>query len=627
MLGREFTDMRCNNCGYIVPDDSDFCQYCGARIEFQPEPVVTSSPTEGKEDYPVMTADEITQSQRFFDSDYGYSPENPIVTSSIQMVGVYLYSLRTADGQKFTWERNPRKDGSMVDEYQLFIDGAPYKTIYFNPHGRDTEHLPVGLKKDAQAVAAAQQGISLEEYQAKLKAEEEKKIILAEKKKKAQSKTRKFLTIAFIIIVLCCGGYFGAHYGIPYLKYKSAVHNMNNGNPEKAVETFVELGDYKDSKTLITECTYLQAGSLFDAQDYLSAREKYESIKHFKDSKDLIQKCNLEIGKQFLAEKNYKDAIDVLANLDSDEAVPLLAECYYNYMVECISNADWGRAYVNYNKTLEHDLNKTHDLNQHQYKVFTEYAKWKLEGTVPNENNCNDAITAITALIDTYGETSELSALKENAETRLLEAKYQSATMFFQGGTYKNAVDKYAEILEYKDSREKWLESMYLYVQANKNNSFGSFSIINSVGEWIRIKGQKETFYQYAETLSKNNYKDSKSFYSELIAWKAYTNMNNDPDDSELTVNSVSKYDDICVHVKLYGGPLDGSTKLKYVFTLPNGSVVSGIWDNKFSSGDEGTAWCYYNEPAYGTGGTCFVKIYDTATGKLIASDQIRVIG
>lgn len=166
--------MKCNKCGCVIPEDSELCQFCGSRIDLQ--------------------AEAITESQRYFDSDYGYSPDNPIVTSSVHTMWYYLYALRTEDGRNFTWEQQPYRNASMIYEYQLFVDGEPYKTLFFNPHGKDGEYVPAGFVKNQDAFAAAQQGIKLELYQANLERDA--------KRKKKRSLQIALISLALILISL-----------------------------------------------------------------------------------------------------------------------------------------------------------------------------------------------------------------------------------------------------------------------------------------------------------------------------------------------------------------------------------------------------------------------------------------
>ena len=92
------------------------------------------------------------ESQRTEDSDYGYSLTNPIMMSTIPRSYEYLNRLRTTDGETLEWERIQSINldlhdvkGVIVDQYDLFLKGEPYKTIYICPYGHNTEVAPEGM--------------------------------------------------------------------------------------------------------------------------------------------------------------------------------------------------------------------------------------------------------------------------------------------------------------------------------------------------------------------------------------------------------------------------------------------------------------------------------------------------
>lgn len=97
---------------------------------------------------------QLFEGQRTDDPDYGYSSSNPIMTSTIFQSDEYLNKLRTLDGKAFTWDRTGSlcmKDlhgvkNVMIDEYQLFINGQQYKTIYICPYGHSSSYVPQGMK-------------------------------------------------------------------------------------------------------------------------------------------------------------------------------------------------------------------------------------------------------------------------------------------------------------------------------------------------------------------------------------------------------------------------------------------------------------------------------------------------
>ena len=85
--------------------------------------------------------------------DFGYSLNNPILTYTVACSDAYLGRLRTDDGSEFTWKRIGSYcvelhglQNVMVDGYQLYLDGEPYKIIYICPYGDDFDFAPIGMK-------------------------------------------------------------------------------------------------------------------------------------------------------------------------------------------------------------------------------------------------------------------------------------------------------------------------------------------------------------------------------------------------------------------------------------------------------------------------------------------------
>ncbi len=91
--------------------------------------------------------------QRPNSPDYGFSPDNPIMSSTISSSYDYLESLRTLDGEPFTFDRVGSlslaelygvKD-VIIDKYQLYLNGKEYKTIYICPYGHSHSFAPEGM--------------------------------------------------------------------------------------------------------------------------------------------------------------------------------------------------------------------------------------------------------------------------------------------------------------------------------------------------------------------------------------------------------------------------------------------------------------------------------------------------
>ena len=96
--------------------------------------------------------DVLYDGQKPTQEDYGYSPTNPIMTSSISGSDRYLQKLRTMNGEAFTWVRLGSHcmtisgvEHVMVDEYQLWLNGNIYAVIYICPYGHQGSFVPKGL--------------------------------------------------------------------------------------------------------------------------------------------------------------------------------------------------------------------------------------------------------------------------------------------------------------------------------------------------------------------------------------------------------------------------------------------------------------------------------------------------
>ncbi len=179
--------MKCYNCGHTLPDDSEFCQYCGKRIETEisnqkntvekdvsvvNEEIddVLFSKDIDEEDFlqeflkstaeeTIKTMEENSKNQpnHESESDFGIVEEKPVYTHALSSVDgeiEYLNRLYTENGEKITWERLGSKGVSgingIVDIYVTYLpSGEPYKTIYINMYGAKTSATaPAGFKFD-----------------------------------------------------------------------------------------------------------------------------------------------------------------------------------------------------------------------------------------------------------------------------------------------------------------------------------------------------------------------------------------------------------------------------------------------------------------------------------------------
>ena len=168
--------MVCKKCNHKLPDDSEFCQYCGSKVknvdatesdtldekttdliaelnkpDVSPEDALSAIlKFQAKATIDAMEANADGQPDNEGDDEFGLVPEKPIYTLALKSVDgeeEYLDKLYTESGEKIKYTRRGSTSAEgingMIDIYDTFLpSGQPYKTIYINMYGAKSSIAP-----------------------------------------------------------------------------------------------------------------------------------------------------------------------------------------------------------------------------------------------------------------------------------------------------------------------------------------------------------------------------------------------------------------------------------------------------------------------------------------------------
>lgn len=224
-----------------------------------------------------------------------------------------------------------------------------------------------------------------------------------------------------------------------------------------------------------------------------------------------------------------------------------------------------------------------------------------------------------------------------------VEAHYRFAQGLVEDGEYEKAIAAFKEMINYKDSTACCKEAEYLYAKQliEEEKYEEALANLDELGEYedsatlekeakygyigANLDSENETTYRYLRELKSKSYKDSEEIYNDLYKWTVKLVINDSETDSAAKKDEISKYDKVYCHVTLNGGTPNGTTRLKYSATYPDGSKATGAWDKAWEEGTEGTCSFWYDIPEYGKTGEFTVSIYDADTGKKLGAKSVEL--
>lgn len=240
---------------------------------------------------------------------------------------------------------------------------------------------------------------------------------IQQKKQKSKKAVKKLIIAILILVVLGAAAYGLFGFLIPYIRYSEAVGHAENGEYDKAIGEFKELGDFMDSEDRVIQTRYDKASDLLRAGKYEEAAAIYEGILGFSDSRERYNNCIYNIGLKQMEDNSkakdkagYYDAIETLNKVgtykDAKDKINECLEILYNEATGYIGKGNYEAAF----KKLE-------ALKKYDYK---------------------------------------------DVQTKIDECNYYLAKKYMNMQHYAKALDCYKAANGFKDSAEKLKQNMML---------------------------------------------------------------------------------------------------------------------------------------------------------------------
>lgn len=328
---------------------------------------------------------------------------------------------------------------------------------------------------------------------------------------------------------------------------------------------------------------YSKAKDFVNAGEYREAYDVFVSLKDYKDSESQADEALYSYGKALMDEGRYQEAKEAFLEnptyKDSNE-LAILCEREYNYKLAC-SNLEEGK--------------------------FDEAIKTFIE-------------------LDSYIDTDE----------KLKESYYRYGKSCYEKNYYDDAIENFEKAGDYEDSKKYLEECFYLYADEKmiQQDYDSAYEYYGKVPEGYKDREEKMEKAGYLlakgylaakdydaarELLGELNPENCQDLYEELYKWRAEVIINNSEDDWDSKPSTLTKYDRVYIHIRIHGGPPDGTTTISIRCKMPDTEGIDKAkWKDTVTDGYERTNWIEYVNPSTGSaGGTFKLYVYDGDGNKI----------
>ncbi len=223
--------------------------------------------------------------------------------------------------------------------------------------------------------------------------------------------------------------------------YQPALEALDyGGDPLTAIETFKELGDYRDSAFQLQRAHYAAGDAAFRDSDYEAAAEYFLAAGDYSDAYRRAAACLYTPAVTAMNEGDYQRAAEMLEKISGyQDSRALLMQCYYYMGAALMADGEYARAVEYFDKAP--DL-----LAAQEAKKECVYRP----ALMMLEEGDQEGALALLQTISDYGNATAYinQILYDRAMTQMEQEDYESAAALLrQVGEYQDAVSQLARAL------------------------------------------------------------------------------------------------------------------------------------------------------------------------------------
>ena len=235
-----------------------------------------------------------------------------------------------------------------------------------------------------------------------------------------------------------------------------AVKQAELGQYETAIESFKQLGDFKDSQTQVVETTYLMAldkkESAENIKDYEAVLKILDSIRKEKDCTQAVKETRYAMAeilmKNAVNVKDYREALKIYDSLQGFlDSKGKILEC--NYQIACIYSDSQDR--VSEAKDMFTELGDYKDSRKQIADILKEHVELTEEYLTALEFWESSDFDEALEILDKMDQDNEYVM---ELRGKCLEVKYLIAVSNWRYQRYELALKQFESIREYKDSED-----------------------------------------------------------------------------------------------------------------------------------------------------------------------------